>query len=83
MKSFTNWINTFLSEKGIDSEEILAVPGNSIFGENLIPVGVLVDAILSAPAIEQKGIKAMLVRIDYLNGNVRHYLTHLAKAIAL
>lgn len=50
---------------------------------NLIPVQVLVDAICSAPRHEQAAIKKMIVRIDFLNGNVLDYFKHLAKAIAI
>lgn len=78
---FANWLDVFLSEKGIDLEWIITVEGES--GPNLIPVGCLVEAMKSAPDHEQRGIKAMMVRIDYRNGNVMDYLRHLAKAIAL
>lgn len=74
------WLDTFLEEKGIDSEMVLKVEGPS--GTNWMPVGVLVDAIKSAPAHEQAGIKAMLVKIDFRNAPVKPYLEHLAKAIA-
>lgn len=75
------WLNTFLAEKNIDLEQHLEVEGNS--GLNLIPVGCLVDMILQAPAHEQRGIKTMLVKIDFVNGNVLDYFRHLAKAVAI
>jgi hypothetical protein len=78
--AFGRWFDTLISEKGIDLEEVLTVEGPS--GANWIPVGVLAGIIKTAPAHEQAGIKSMLVRIDFANGNVRHYLTHLAKAVA-
>jgi hypothetical protein len=79
---FAKYIEVFLSEKGIESEELMEVEGPS--GRlNMIPVGCLVEAMKSAPAHEQAGIKKMLVLIDFKNGNVRHYLKHLAQAIAL
>jgi hypothetical protein len=78
--SFSNWLDLFLSEKGIDLDEIISVEGDS--GQNLIPVGCLVDVIKSAPDHEQRGIKAMMVRIDFQDGRVIDYLRHLAQAIA-
>lgn len=78
--SFSNWLDVFLSEKGIDLDEIMAVEGDS--GQNLIPVGCLVEALKAAPDREQRGIKAMIVRIDFQNGRVMDYLRHLAQAIA-
>lgn len=81
---FSKWIDTFVSEKGIDREDIITVEGES--GENIIPVGVLVDMMKSAPTNEQNGIKTMLVKIDFVAPGqkpVMDYFTHLAKAVAL
>ena len=51
---------------------------------NLIPVGALLDIIkYDAPQNEQAGIKTMIVKIDFLNGDVIDYFKHLARAIAL
>lgn len=77
---FGLWLETFLSEKGIDLDEAIEVEGPS--GLNLLDVGILVEAMKSAPAHEQRGIRAMLVRIDFAFGDVRHYLRHLAQAVA-
>lgn len=78
--AFGKWLDTFLSEKGIDREEVLEVEGPS--GTNWMPVGVLVGIMKTAPTHERNGIKTMLVKIDFVNGNVRHYLAHLGKAVA-
>lgn len=77
---FAKWIDTFLSEKGIDGGEIIEAEGPS--GTNWIPVDCLVQLMKGAPANEQGGIKTMLVKIDFVNGDVRKYLTHLAQAVA-
>jgi len=79
--SFNVYIDTLINEKGIDLEEVLEVEGD--MGTNQIPVGVLVKVMKSAPAREQAGIRDMLVRIDFNNGDVMDYFRHLAKAIAL
>lgn len=79
--SFNKWIDTFLSEKGIDSEELLEAEGP--LGMNYIPVGALVSSIKGSNEKNQKEIKAIMVKIDFKNGDVRHFLKHLAKAIAL
>lgn len=81
MNAFSKWLDTFLTEKGVNLDHLLEAPGAS--GTNLIPVAVLVDAIKGAPAHEQAGIKSMVVRIDFRNGDVLHYFRHLAQAIAL
>jgi hypothetical protein len=78
--SFARWISVFLSEKGVELDELLEVEGPS--GLNVIPVECLVELMRGAPAHEQRGIKATLVKIDFVNGDVRHYLRHLACAVA-
>ena len=74
------YFERFIEEKNI-SGQMLEVEGNS--GTNLIPVEVLIDYILIAPKHEQEAIKNMLIKIDFLNGNIVDYLKYLAKAIAL
>jgi hypothetical protein len=78
---FTKWLDTFIAEKGIDTETVLTVEGAS--GANYIPLGCLVDAIKSAPATEQRAIKHTIVRLDFINAPVLPYFGHLARAIAL
>jgi hypothetical protein len=79
--TFTRWLDTFLAEKGIDLEHAFTVDGPS--GENYIPVACLVREIKGAPFREQQAIKAMIIRIDFKNGNVLDYFRHLAQAIAI
>lgn len=78
---FKNWIETFTAEKNIDLGTELAVEGPS--GTNYIPVACLIEAMVSAPSHEQRGIRDMIVRIDFANGDVLDYFRHLARAIAI
>jgi len=78
--TFNTWLDTFLSEKGIDLETVVEAEGPS--GTNFIPVACLVELMKGAPKSEQVGIKTMLVRIDFANASVLDYLKHLAKAVA-
>lgn len=80
MSNFNDWLDTFLQEKGIDSESMITPEGDS--GLNIMPVGVVIERIKSAPSKEQEGIKRVLVDIDFRNASVMHFLEHLAKAIA-
>lgn len=77
---FSKWFETFLNEKGIRGDDPMTVQGpsgvNHMFYENVI------EAIKRAPDHEQRQIKHNLVAIDFGNGDVRHYLRHLAQAIA-
>jgi hypothetical protein len=81
INEFKKWLETFIEEKGVDTEQVLKVAGPS--GENSIPVACLLEAILQAPVHEQAGIKTMIVKIDFVNGDVLHYFQHLARAIAI
>jgi hypothetical protein len=79
--TFNKWLDTFLSEKGIDLETTLTAEGAS--GTNYIPLACLVDAIKAAPASEQRQIKHGIVRLDFYNAPVLPFFNHLAGAIAL
>ena len=75
-----NYIYTLIEEKGLNLQTTIDVEGQS--GLNIIPLGVVVEHILIAPTHEQKQIKNTLVKIDFHNGDVMHFFTFLAKAIA-
>ena len=75
-----NYLNALISEKGLNLETIIEVQGDS--GTNFIPLGVVAEHILIANNTEQSQIRNTLVKIDFHNGDVMHFFTHLAKAIA-
>jgi len=79
-KKMTNYLNTLISEKNINIETIIEVEGQS--GTNFIPLGVIVEHIEIAPTHEQNQIKNTLVKIDFHNGDIMHFFTYLAQAIA-
>ena len=79
--NFAEWLDTFVSEKGIDTEQEFEVEGES--GMNYIPLEVVIEHMKIAPAKEQAAIKTMFVKIDFANGDVVDYFRHLAKAIAI
>jgi folate-dependent phosphoribosylglycinamide formyltransferase PurN len=76
----TNYLNTLISEKGLNLETIIEVQGES--GTNFIPLAVVVEHIAIANSTEQAQIKNTLVKIDFHNGDVMHFFNHLAQAIA-
>lgn len=51
--TFTKWLDTFTSEKGLDTERTFEVQGAS--GVNVIPLGCVLEAIKSASSHEQAG----------------------------
>lgn len=72
---FETWLKTFASEKGLDLSEY--VDGMDC----QLQVGDVLSAMLSAPISEQLTIKMTLTKIDFANGDVMHYIKHLAKAL--
>ena len=79
MSHFNNWFETFLSEKDmpIASWTIQDSTGTG----HMIDSEVVIEVIKGAPGREQTGIKAMIVKIDFVNGNVNDYFRHLAQAL--
>lgn len=74
----TKYFEVFFEEKGIHLEdEFYEVEhgGQSHFIEG----GFLKELIFGAPVHEQKSIANVLRRIDFANGNVKHFLRHLAE----
>ena len=75
------YLTTLLEEKNISLEAPLEINGKS--GINFMSVGILVEAIITAPKNEQVKIKDILIKIDFKNGDIMHFLKHLAKALAI
>ena len=79
---FEKWLDTLIEEKELDTEATFEVEGPE-WGWNLIPLGCVIEAIKSSPRHEQAKIKNMIVKIDFVNGDVMDYFKHIAQAIAL
>jgi len=79
-KKFNNWLDTFLSEKGIDLDQPINVEGES--GLNFMTVENIVQFMKVTSAGEQKAIKNTFVMIDFKNGDVLHFIKHLAQGVA-
>lgn len=79
--TFSKWLDTLISEKNIDTDQMIEVEGNG--GLNMIPVSIVLDAIKATCDQERAQIKTILVKIDFANGDVLHFIKHLAKALAI
>ena len=78
--NFNTWLDVFLEEKGIDLEQTFELTSKQGL-YNLIPYGVVVEHIKIANSSEQSAIKDMIVKIDFKNGDVKHFLRHLGQAL--
>lgn len=75
------YLVTLFEEKNISLETSIEAQGAS--GTNFMTLQTVVDAIVIAPKHEQIKIKDILVQIDFKNGDVLHFMKHLANALAI
>ena len=81
MNNLKTYLELLIGEKeGISMDTAIEVEGPS--GTNFMNVQVVCEHILIAPKQEQDDIKKMLVKIDFNNGDILHFFTYLAQAIA-
>ena len=79
MSKFNEWFEIFIEEKDLPyaSWEIEGADGEL----HIIDTEFIVETIKNCPPVEQRGIKDMLVRIDFMNADVNDYFHHLAKGL--
>lgn len=76
------YLRTFFAEKALPERIYTVIAPNGV--EHMIPSAVVVGTILELPASgERTRIAKMLARIDFANGDVHHFLEHLAAALAV
>jgi hypothetical protein len=74
-QKFQKWLATFAEEKGLDMSEY--VNGKDC----TLQVGDVLSAMNSSTESEQAIIKNTMVMIDLKNGDVLHFIKHLAQAL--
>ena len=74
------YLETFFQEKQLP-EVNWELTGPS--GTNFISNEVVIEHILHAPLHEQKQIANVIRKIDFMNGDVNHFLKHLAGALVI
>jgi len=75
------YLVALFEEKNISLETSIEAQGES--GTNFMTLQTVVDAIVIVPKHEQRKIKDILVQIDFKNGDVLHFMKHLANALAI
>jgi hypothetical protein len=78
--TFSKWLDTFVEEKGIDLEHDFYV--KTEHNEHIVSVGSIVEQMKVATADEKSEIERIIVMIDFADGDVMHFLEHLAKPLA-
>ena len=69
------YLKNLIEEKGVDLDTCINLDGH--FG---LTYQMLIDFIMTMPRYHET-IRTTLVKIDFLNGDVFHYLRHLAKGV--
>jgi hypothetical protein len=75
------YFRTLLNEKGISLDTVLEVEGAE-WGTNFIPVEVVVEFMETRDMETQKKMRNNLTKIDFMNGDVMHFITYVAKFLA-
>jgi len=81
MTKTARYLKTFFEEKQLQPT-CFEVEGKSGM-LNIIESDVVISAIHQAPPIEQDHIARAIRRIDFMNGDINHFLGHLAQALAI
>jgi hypothetical protein len=75
------YLETLLTEKGISLNHTFEVKSDSIFGNNYVPMEVVIEFIENLSPSIQEQIKKTLIQIDFKNGNVLHFLEYITKGM--
>jgi len=76
--SFSVWLDTFIKEKEVELEVLRVKYEDTV---HFVDLDVLIEFINQLDDESQGKIKDTLVRIDFLNGDVLHFLNHLAEGM--
>jgi len=76
-----NYLNTLLEEKGISQEYMFKAEGD-VWGTNIMPLSVIVDFMCEVDKATQTTMKNTLIKIDFKNGDVKHFFQYVADFIA-
>ena len=80
LKQGASWFDMFFKEKRIPSKVFDVTDRQGV--THSIPNEVVIEAIKQTRGSEKKKIEETLRMIDFKNGDVNHYLAHLAKGLA-
>ena len=78
--NFSQWIDTFLEEKGVDLDEHFEFDNQD--GFNIMPYAYVVENLKTATPAIQNQVQTKLIQIDFQNGDVTHFLRYLGQGMA-
>lgn len=71
-----SFFHTMLDEKGLLDEVFTINKGGQL---HIIEIGALIEAMEIAPSHEQSQIELIMRKIDFINGDMMHFMNHLAE----
>ncbi len=77
--TFSNWLDTFLEEKGFDKYQTFEHKLETSF--HMVDAGCVIDFIKSLDQETQNKIKNTLVQIDFKNGNYLHFIKYISNGM--
>jgi len=81
MVQLKDYLQTLLSEKGISEEHVFTIKSDSLYGNHIVALEVLIEFVENLDPITQGRIRETLVKIDFRNGNILQYLEFLTKGM--
>ena len=78
-EKFKIWIDTFIKEKDLPMNETITIDNDGTI--HIMTYQTIYEHMLIANDKEQEQIKNMIVRIDFMNGNILDYFRHLGKCL--
>lgn len=78
---FNKWLDVFIEEKGIEREEHFCIETKETL--HIVQIDIVLDYLKNLPEADKKITKDTLVKIDFQNGDVKHFLKYVAKGIAI
>mgnify|MGYP001297475073 FL=1 len=77
--AFNKWFDTFIEEKGIDTGFTFEFDEAGMF--HLVETAVVIDWVKKLDPETKAKIKNNFVKIDFVNGNVMHFMEFMAKGM--
>lgn len=76
-----NFFQAFFTEKALDDRTYEVVSAGGTL--NLISTETVIAAINRTKGAEAQQIEAVLRKLDFLNGDIHHFLAHIAQGLAV
>ena len=83
MTAYNEWLNTYISEKEINTEHVFTIETDGFWGCHIIPVAVVIELLHhTTNPVGRELIRHTLTMLDITNRDPMDYLRHLAQGLA-